>query len=218
MAYRVKEIFYSLQGEGARAGRPAVFCRFSGCDLWSGKEFDRARALCSFCDTDFVGTDGLNGGVFASASELSTTIQMVWRSHSGASLEHSAPYVVFTGGEPMLQLDHCLVSAVKSMGFETAVETNGLHNVPASIDWITLSPKCVAGLMQTKGHELKLVFPQEVTPESVEDLDFDFFFLMPKATEIKGQTEKHTVMALDYCSRNPRWKLTLQYNKIWGIP
>lgn len=207
--YSVKELFYTLQGEGARTGRVAVFCRFSGCNLWSGRERDRATAACDFCDTDFVGTDGLGGGRFATADELADAILGTWK--GGAA----APYVVFTGGEPLLQLDAALVAACKKRGFEVAVETNGTIEPPDGIDWITVSPKPRSELRLKTGQELKLVFPQEVTPESVAGLDFPLFFLQP----LDGpDRQRNTELAIAYCREHPRWQLSVQTHKILGIP
>lgn len=208
--FSVKEILYTLQGEGARTGRPAVFCRFAGCNLWSGRERDRAAAACDFCDTDFVGTDGPGGGTFASATDLADAIARTWPAGHG-----STPYVVFTGGEPLLQLDAATVEACKSRGFEVAVETNGTLEPPPGVDWITVSPKPRSELRLRTGDELKLVFPQEVAPESVADLDFRLFYLQP----LDGpDRERNTARAIDYCRRNPRWRLSLQTHKLIGIP
>jgi 7-carboxy-7-deazaguanine synthase (Cx14CxxC type) len=212
MAYAVKELHYTLQGEGARAGRAAVFCRFAGCNLWSGFDKDRATAICDFCDTDFVGTDGVGGGVFASARELADVIGAAWvpSRTSGA-----VPYVVFTGGEPLLQLDESLVDACHERGFEVAVETNGTRPVPAGVDWVTVSPKTLAELVVEQGHELKLVFPQKVTPESVASLRFDRFFLQP----LDGpDREKNMQRTIEYCRDHPQWRLSLQTHKIGGFP
>ena len=212
MTYAVKELHYTLQGEGARAGRAAVFCRFAGCNLWSGFEKDRATAICDFCDTDFVGTDGVGGGVFPSARELADVIGAAWvpSRTSGA-----VPYVVFTGGEPLLQLDESLVEACHERGFEVAVETNGTRPVPAGVDWVTVSPKTLAELVVEQGHELKLVFPQRVTPESVASLRFDRFFLQP----LDGpDREKNMQRTIEYCRDHPQWRLSLQTHKLLRIP
>ncbi|MBM4269672.1 MAG: 7-carboxy-7-deazaguanine synthase [Deltaproteobacteria bacterium] len=216
--YAVKEIYYTLQGEGARCGRPAVLCRFAGCNLWTGREEDRAEAACRFCDTDFVGTDGPGGGRFASADDLAAAIARVWESGSGeapAGEGESAAYVVFTGGEPLLQLDEAVVEACHRRGFEVAVETNGTLPAPAGIDWITVSPKPDAQLVLTSGDELKLVYPHEVTPESVAALDFSLFYLQPMDGPDRT---RNTVLAMEYCRRHPRWRLSLQTHKLLGIP
>lgn len=208
--YTVKEILYTLQGEGARTGRAAVFCRFSGCNLWSGREQDRSTAACDFCDTDFIGTDGPGGGKFETAEDLADAIARIWP--EGAP---GTPYVVFTGGEPLLQLDESTVSACKRRGFEIAVETNGTVDAPPGIDWITVSPKPRSDLRLTRGDELKLVFPHAVTPESVADLDFPLFFLQP----LDGPNQaENTARAVAYCRDNPTWRLSLQTHKFLGIP
>ena len=220
MAYSVKELFFTLQGEGARAGRPAVFCRFAGCNLWSGREQDRASAACSFCDTDFVGTDGEGGGRFADAECLGARIEDVWRLETGARERRlpvrfdAEPYVVFTGGEPLLQLDEALIDACHARGFEIAVETNGTFPVPDSIDWITVSPKPDSTLVQRSGQELKLVYPHAVEPETVALLDFGEFYLQPlDGPDALVNTER----ALAYCRAHPPWKLSLQTHKLIGI-
>jgi 7-carboxy-7-deazaguanine synthase len=218
--YTVKEIYYTLQGEGAQAGRAAVFCRFTGCNLWSGHEADRAGAVCSFCDTDFVGTDGPGGGAFADPEALLSVLARTWEAGSGAGpLATGAeprPYVVFTGGEPLLQLDPPLIAACHGGGFEVGVETNGTCPAPAGLDWITVSPKSGAPLVQPTGDELKLAFPQPgLTPELLAGLGFRFFFLQP----IDGpERERNTQAAVDYCLRHPRWRLSLQIHKLVGLP
>jgi 7-carboxy-7-deazaguanine synthase (Cx14CxxC type) len=214
MSYAVKEIFLTLQGEGAQSGRPAVFCRFAGCNLWSGLERDRATAQCTFCDTDFVGTDGQNGGKFADASALADAIEGLWpETPAGADA-----YVVFTGGEPCLQLDTELLQELAARGFETAVETNGTLEVPEGVDWICVSPKPNSQLTQTRGHELKFVYPQEaLSPDDFADLDFEHFFLQPMDTG-DGETSWHNVhAAISYCLQNPQWRLSLQSHKILGL-
>lgn len=212
MAYFVKELFYTLQGEGIRAGRPAVFCRFSGCNLWTGREEDRARAVCRFCDTDFVGVNGPGGGRFASAEELSRAVAAAWPQGEPGG----RPYVVCTGGEPLLQLDEALCAALHAEGFEVAVETNGTLPAPPGVDWICVSPKAGADLALRSGHELKLVFPQEgAAPERFEELDFEYFLLQPMDGLLRQQ---HTALALRYCLEHPRWRLSLQTHKILGIP
>ena len=209
--YAVKELLYTLQGEGARTGRPAVFCRFAGCNLWSGREQDRAEAACRFCDTDFVGTDGPGGGTFADSEALADAIAGAWPVGG-----RSVPYVVFTGGEPLLQLDAATVAACKARGFEVAVETNGTVDPPEGIDWITMSPKPRSRLRITRGDELKLVFPQEeVPPESVEHLDFPLFYLQP----LDGpERVSNTAAAVEYCRTHPHWRLSVQTHKVLGIP
>ena len=210
MNFVVKEIFKTLQGEGALAGRAAVFCRFSGCNLWSGREEDRATATCQFCDTDFVGSDGYGGGRFAGAQALAEAIASAW----GPALK--GRFVVFTGGEPLLQLDAELVDAVRARGFFTAVETNGTFAAPASLDWICVSPKAGAIIRQTTGQELKLVFPQPgAAPEQFEGLDFQHFFLQPMDGP---ERVRNTTMAVAYCLAHPRWRISLQTHKLMGIP
>ena len=213
MSYSVKEIFYTLQGEGANAGRAAVFCRFAGCNLWNGSEADRASAICQFCDTDFVGTNGINGGRYATAAELAGAVRRIWKPVFDNS---SRPLVVCTGGEPLLQLDEELVRSFHSFGFEVAVETNGTKQPPEGIDWVCVSPKAGAELVLRSGDELKLVFPQaECAPEQYEDLDFRHFFLQP----MDGyDSELNTRKVVEYCLANPRWRLSLQTHKILGIP
>jgi 7-carboxy-7-deazaguanine synthase (Cx14CxxC type) len=208
--YSVKEIYYTLQGEGAQAGRPAVFCRFAGCNLWSGREEDRADATCKFCDTDFVGADGPDGGKFANADELARACRAVWKGNSG-----TPPFVVLTGGEPMLQVDETLIEALHAAGFEIAIETNGTLPVPRSIDWICVSPKAGAKLLQRSGDELKLVHPQaELGPEDLGDLDFRHYLLQPMDGE---RRDANTVAAIDYCLAHPKWRLSLQTHKILGL-
>ena len=210
--YTIKEIYYTLQGEGARTGRPAVLCRFAGCNLWSGREADRADADCDFCDTDFVGTDGPGGGTFADPESVASAIGAAWPRDPSPGV----PYVVFTGGEPLLQLDVELIEACHRAGFEVAVETNGTCEAPPGIDWLTVSPKPGPPLRQRSGDELKLAFPQaKVTPESVAGLRFACFYLQP----IDGpEREENTRRALDYCLRHPQWRLSLQTHKLLGIP
>ncbi len=207
MTYTVKEIFYTLQGEGAHTGRAAVFCRFAGCNLWTGREEDRARAICQFCDTDFVGT-GPDGGRFASAEGLADAVDRCWRGGAGK-------YVVCTGGEPLLQLDDAAITAMHDRGFEVAVETNGTRPAPDSLDWICVSPKAGAPLVQKSGDELKLVFPQDhAMPEQFEDLGFEHFFLQPMDG---AATASNTERAIEYCLRNPRWRLSIQTHKLLGL-
>jgi len=208
MTYAVKEMFYTLQGEGARTGRPAVFVRFAGCNLWSGREQDRAAAVCSFCDTDFVGTDGGGGGKFDAADALARAAAALW---PGGGV----PYVVCTGGEPLLQLDEPLIDALHARDFEIAVETNGTIAAPRGIDWICVSPKAGAEFVQRIGHELKLVFPQSgAEPERYDRCSFQHFFLQPMDGPAR---EANTRAAIDYCLTHPRWRLSLQTHKLLGL-
>tara|TARA_R110002096_G_scaffold239773_1_gene431563 strand:- start:1033 stop:1680 length:648 start_codon:yes stop_codon:yes gene_type:complete len=215
MTWSVKEAYYTLQGEGAQTGRAAVFLRFAGCNLWSGLERDRDKAVCRFCDTDFVGTNGLNGGKFRAAADLAAHVRAIWEAEAGAA---RPAYVVCTGGEPLLQLDAPLIAALKAEGFEIGVETNGTIAAPAGLDWICVSPKANAPLVQTSGNELKLVYPQiepEAQPERFSQLDFTHFFLQPKddpnaARNLQGATT--------YCMKNPQWRLSLQTHKLIGLP
>jgi 7-carboxy-7-deazaguanine synthase (Cx14CxxC type) len=210
-SYKIKEIFYTLQGEGAQSGRPAVFCRFSGCNLWSGREEDRHKAICRFCDTDFRGTDGLNGGRYPTPAGLADKVAGLWPEGQGGK-----PYVVCTGGEPLLQLDEALVEAFHERGIEVAVETNGTKTPPPGIDWICVSPKAGADLILTYGQELKLVFPQPgAEPERFEQLDFEHFFLQPMDGP---RIERNMQLTLDYCLKHPHWRLSLQTHKILDIP
>lgn len=211
MSYAVKEIFLTLQGEGYFAGRTAVFCRFSGCNLWSGQENDRANAICQFCDTDFVGMDGSGGGRFEDANSLAIAIEKHW-----GERDTSYRFVVFTGGEPLLQLDKSLIDVLKKKGFFIAVETNGTMPVPKGVDWICVSPKQGAALMQMHGDELKLVYPQEaMNPQKFESLSFKSFRLQPRDDE---QRDKHLRQAIQYCQDHPKWYLSLQTHKLIGIP
>lgn len=211
--YRVKEIFYTLQGEGAHAGRPAVFCRFTSCNLWTGREEDRHRAACRFCDTDFTGTDGPGGGRFATPLELAGAVRVAW---PGVPDGHVQPYVVCTGGEPLLQLDDPAVRALQRAGFEVAVETNGTLPAPPSLDWICVSPKAGAPLKQFTGDELKLVYPQDgAPPEMFEHLGFRSLRLQPMDGPDR---DKNTRLAVEYCLAHPRWRLSLQTHKYLGIP
>ncbi len=210
MTYAAKEIFKTLQGEGAQAGRAAVFCRFAGCNLWSGREIDRASAACTFCDTDFIGTDGTGGGKFRDADTLADTLASVW----GPDTEHR--YVVFTGGEPLLQLDAPLIDAVHARGFTIAIETNGTLAAPPGIDWICVSPKAGNALSITSGDELKLVYPQaDALPARFEHLDFTHFFLQPLDSPLRAS---HTAQAVTYCMQHPKWRLSVQSHKYIGIP
>jgi 7-carboxy-7-deazaguanine synthase len=213
MSYSVKEIYYTLQGEGANTGRAAVFCRFTGCNLWSGREEDRATAICQFCDTDFIGTDGPGGGRFPSANDLARAVAAEWRAPKNQLVR---PLVVCTGGEPLLQLDEDLVSAFHNQGFEVAVETNGTRPCPHGVDWVCLSPKAGTDLVIRSGQELKLIYPQEgAEPEMYEGLDFKHFFLQP----MDGPAQKvNTELAVKYCLDHPQWRLSLQAHKLIGIP
>ncbi|MGP0058469.1 MAG: 7-carboxy-7-deazaguanine synthase [Beijerinckiaceae bacterium] len=209
-SYAVKELFLTLQGEGAQAGRTAVFCRFAGCNLWSGREADRATAQCGFCDTDFVGTDGENGGRFETAAALAAAIASLWCD------DDLHRYVVFTGGEPLLQLDEALIRALHDIRFKCAIETNGTIAPPAGLDWICVSPKAGTPLVVRRGDELKLVFPQGgLDPENLVDLAFDNFFLQPMDGP---DLEANTAKAVAYCLSHPRWRLSLQTHKLIGLP
>jgi 7-carboxy-7-deazaguanine synthase len=226
--YAVKELFYTLQGEGAQTGRAAVFLRFSGCNLWSGQEKDRAEAACSFCDTDFVGTNGPGGGKYASAPALAAAARRTWpqavwpeapqpeAESPNASSSGGRPLIVCTGGEPLLQLDGALITALHGQGFEIAIETNGTISASAGIDWICVSPKSGAPLRQTRGDELKLVYPQSgVMPETYVELDFTHFFLQPKDGP---DVALNTGEAAAYCLTHPRWRLSVQTHKLIGLP
>lgn len=210
MVYSVKEIFYTLQGEGGQAGRPAVFCRFTGCNLWSGLEKDRANAICKFCDTDFVGTDGPGGGKFKTAADLASAVKAKWTGDGGK------PLVVCTGGEPLLQLDASLVDAFHAEGIEIAVESNGTIEPPEGLDWLCISPKLGSDLVVTSGTELKLVYPQEGgDPAQFENLNFDHFFLQPMDSPALAE---NTAAAVDYCKAHPKWRLSVQTHKAIDIP
>jgi 7-carboxy-7-deazaguanine synthase (Cx14CxxC type) len=211
VSYAVKELFLTLQGEGGQAGRAAVFCRFSGCNLWSGREEDRAQAICSFCDTDFVGLDGPGGGRFKAPTALARAARSIWRGPDGSSA-----LIVCTGGEPLLQLDAPLIAAFHSEGFEVAVETNGSIAAPAGLDWVCVSPKADVPLAQTSGDELKLVYPQAgVDPAWFEGLAFARFLLQPMDGP---QRAENTQAAVDYCLQHPRWRLSVQTHKYLGLP
>jgi 7-carboxy-7-deazaguanine synthase (Cx14CxxC type) len=213
VSYTVKEIFYTLQGEGANAGRPAVFCRFAGCNLWSGHEADRAAAVCRFCDTDFVGMDGPGGGRFATAAALADAVEAAWPAGTAGP---EKKLVVSTGGEPLLQLDEPVIAALHARGFEVAIETNGTQPVPPGVDWVCVSPKAGADLIVTTGDELKLVFPQPgAEPERFRHLAFDHFYLQPMDGPDR---ETNTQLALRYCLAHPGWRLSLQTHKLLGIP
>ena len=210
MSYAVKEIFYTLQGEGAQSGRAAVFCRFAGCNLWSGREQDRASAVCNFCDTDFVGTDGTGGGKFVNAEALAEAIAQAWEAPG-----QQGRYVVLTGGEPLLQVDEALTTALHARGFTIAVETNGTQPAPPGLDWICVSPKAAAQVVLTQGHELKLVYPQvQADPARFAGLDFQHFFLQPMdGPDRVANTER----AIAYCQQHPQWRLGIQSHKMIGI-
>ena len=211
--YSVKEMFFTLQGEGAQAGRAAVFCRFAGCNLWNGREADRASAQCNFCDTDFIGMDGVGGGRFASSEALAQAVTALWP--AGAAGKLGKPYVVCTGGEPLLQLDQALVDALHAQGFEIAVETNGTQLPPQDLDWICVSPKADVPLQLTSGDELKLVYPQPLAPpERFEGLDFKHFFLQPMDNLLRAD---NTRRAVEYCMAHPQWRLSVQMHKVIGI-
>lgn len=211
MSYAVKELFYTLQGEGANAGRPAVFCRFSGCNLWSGREEDRAAAVCRFCDTDFVGTDGIGGGRYETATDLAAAVVAAWPRRAGGW-----PLVVCTGGEPLLQMDEALLDALHGVGFEIAIETNGTQPALEGIDWICVSPKADAEWVLRSGDELKVVFPQAgIDPAALEGLSFRHFFLQPMDG---AERDSNTRLAIEYCLSHPRWRLSLQTHKVVGIP
>jgi len=213
MSYSVKEIFYTLQGEGANTGRPAVFCRFSGCNLWSGRERDRSNATCKFCDTEFVGTDGPRGGKFSDSASLVSIVVDTWK---GKSSQSSSRMVVCTGGEPLLQVDDGLVKRFHEEGFEVAVETNGTVDPPCGIDWICVSPKAGTELKLKSGNELKLIYPQAgISPEELEILDFANFFVQPMDGP---HITRNTELAIEFCLANPKWRLSLQTHKIVGIP
>jgi 7-carboxy-7-deazaguanine synthase len=212
MSYAVKEIFYTLQGEGAQAGRAAVFCRFAGCNLWSGRESDRAGAVCQFCDTDFVGVNGPGGGTFSSAAALADAIAAAWPAHGGRERK----FVVCTGGEPLLQLDGPLIVALHAREFEVAVETNGTIEAPPELDWICVSPKAGARLLQRSGDEIKIVYPQEgINLQTCEGLAFRHFFLQPMDGPSRAE---NTERAVRFCMDHPQWRLSLQTHKIVGIP
>lgn len=208
MSYKVKEVFKTIQGEGFQSGRTAILCRFTGCNLWSGYEKHRANATCRFCDTDFIGTNGLNGGSFSSADSLANHIENIW------GTGQTNRFVVLTGGEPMLQVDKSLILLLKRKGFYVAIETNGSLNVPSEVDWICVSPKSGVVLKQTHGSELKLIYPQDTDPKIYEILDFKYFFLQPMDNTY---LEKNMKLSVDYCQKNTLWRLSLQSHKVLGI-
>ena len=210
MTYSVKEIFLTLQGEGGQAGKAAVFCRFAGCNLWTGREQDRHKAVCTFCDTDFVGTDGEGGGKFATADDLANAVEAAWTGGPNDRL------VVCTGGEPLLQLDAAAIDALHARGFQIACETNGTVAAPEGIDWVCVSPKADAPVVQTRGQELKLVYPQDkALPERFEGLDFERFYLQPMDGPDR---ERNTQLAVAYCLSHPQWRLSVQTHKYLGLP
>ena len=213
MIFSVKEIYFTIQGEGARSGRAAIFCRFSGCNLWSGLEHQREKAVCNFCDTDFNGTDGENGGKYCTVEELATVIEGIWIQ---STCDDTNRYVVFTGGEPGLQINEELVSSLQAKKFEVAIETNGTVPLPDNLDWITVSPKTRTPFVVTKGSELKFVFPQEqLTPEEFKTLDFEHFYIQPK---FDCQYDDNLHDCFEFCLKHPKWKLSLQAHKYIGIP
>jgi 7-carboxy-7-deazaguanine synthase (Cx14CxxC type) len=213
MSYSVKEVFYSLQGEGFHSGRPAIFCRMSKCNLWTGREADRATAICQFCDTDFIGTDGQNGGRFKTAEALCQHLLQFWPKNT-----LQPPFVVITGGEPLLQVDETLLLALHAQGFEIAVETNGTLQAPTGIDWLCVSPKANAPLILTHGQELKLVYPQtDLQPEKVAHLAFEHFYLQPMDDNDPSVSQQNIARAVAYCLQHPQWKLSLQTHKLLGI-
>ncbi|MCU7833863.1 MAG: 7-carboxy-7-deazaguanine synthase [gamma proteobacterium symbiont of Taylorina sp.] len=213
MTYFVKELFYTLQGEGAQTGRAAVFCRFSGCNIWSGQEKDRQKTICYFCDTDFVGTDGEGGEKFYSADELSKAIHTAW-----PVMDQGVPYVIFTGGEPLLQLDSELISQLHHMGFEVGVETNGTIKVPEGVDWICVSPKTLDGLKQISGQEIKLLYPlKHVSPEECDTFDFDYFYLQAIDNSAMKESTDNVQSVVDYCLAHPKWRVSLQTHKILDL-
>lgn len=220
MPYRIKEAFYSLQGEGFHSGRPAIFCRFSHCNLWTGQEADRAHAVCPFCDTDFVGTDGQNGGRFDTADDLAKHLLALWpKTHSTENRQAwPNPFVVLTGGEPLLQVDQALVDTFHEHGFEIAIETNGTLTAPQGLDWVCVSPKANAPLILDNGDELKLVYPQaDCPPEKVASLQFDHFYLQAMDDADPDIQARNLKATLDYCLSHPQWKLSLQTHKILGV-
>jgi len=221
--YKVKEMFYSLQGEGARAGRAAVFCRFSKCNLWNGREESRLDSICKFCDTDIIGTDGQNGGVFDRAETLASKISMMWSENTNSTNSLSKPYVIFTGGEPLLQLNEDIIEHMHAKGFEVAIESNGTLPLPVGVDWVCLSPKSNAEVVFKRCDELKLVYPQhDALPERFKDFPSAHFFLSPMASPTihfgdDPIKQKNTKAALEYCLKHPQWRLTLQLHKLLGI-
>ena len=215
MSYKIKEIFYTLQGEGAQSGRPAVFCRFTGCNLWTGKEKDRPKAICQFCDTDFWGMDGLNGGKYKTAYELAAKVASLWPVPITNNIA-GKPLVVCTGGEPALQMDAAIIEAFHHQNFDVAIETNGTVEIPPTIDWVCVSPKADTDILITKGNELKLVFPQQgAEPEKYQSFNFSHFYLQPMDGPNAAQ---NTQLCLEFCLQNPQWSLSLQSHKLLNIP
>ncbi len=213
MSYSIKEIFYSLQGEGFYTGRPAIFCRMSLCNLWTGREADRTHAICQFCDTDFIGTNGQNGGRFPNAETLCQHLRSFWPSNT-----NTPPFIVLTGGEPLLQVDEALIHQLHQYQFEIAIETNGTKSPPPNIDWICMSPKANAPILLESGHELKLVYPQlELMPKQVEHLDFKHFYLQPMADNNPKIYQSNLKQTIEYCLKHPKWQLSLQTHKLLGI-
>ena len=211
MAYNIKEIFYSLQGEGYHAGRPAIFCRFTGCNLWNGLEKSRESSDCDFCDTDFIGTDGTYGGKYSAAQELADVIRAIWPKNALGK-----PYVVCTGGEPLLQLDRVLILKLQEYGFEVAAETNGTKSAPKELDWVCVSPKTLDKFIQKSGNEIKLVYPLDyIKPKDVENLGFDHFYLQP--LDEGNNSQKNTQTVIGYCLKNPKWHMSLQRHKLLNI-
>ncbi|MDG6778356.1 7-carboxy-7-deazaguanine synthase [Thiomicrorhabdus sp. zzn3] len=216
MGYSVKEVFYSLQGEGFHSGRPAIFCRLSQCNLWTGREQDRDKAVCQFCDTDFIGTDGQNGGRFDNAESLCQHLLLFWPQNKEDG--SPSPFVVLTGGEPLLQVDQVLVDTLHQHGFEIAIETNGTKHAPDGIDWVCVSPKAGAPLLLDHGDELKLVYPQpQLQPEKLAHLDFEHFYLQPMDDKNPQISQENIRQAVNYCLQHPQWKLSLQTHKLLGI-
>ena len=216
MSYAVKEIVRTIQGEGFYTGRPAIFCRFTGCNLWSGREEDRSEAICRFCDTDFLGTDGPGGGQFRSAADLADAARATWDDAPG---DEGRPLIVCTGGEPLLQLDAPLVAALRAREFEVAVETNGTRLPPTDVDWLCVSPKAGAELRLTSGDELKLVYPQgDLDPRQFEPLVFRWFYLQPLMSDSAEETRRNTELCETYCRAHPRWQLSIQTHKLLGLP
>jgi len=215
MSYSIKEIYYTLQGEGAHAGRPAVFCRFTGCNLWTGREEDRHKAICQFCDTNFIGTDGPRGGTYLTAEDIALAVDSCWPANDGGGWVGNK-LVVCTGGEPLLQLDASIVEAFHDLGFTVAIETNGTKLPPPGIDWICVSPKVNAPVVLTRGDELKLVYPQiDGDPSKYASLDFDRFFLQPMDGPLQNENIQ---LAAQYCLQHPQWELSLQTHKLIGLP
>jgi 7-carboxy-7-deazaguanine synthase len=213
--YYIKEIFYTLQGEGQQSGTAAVFCRFSKCNLWSGRESDREKAICKFCDTDFLNTEGVNGGEYTEDEILKIALEIIPKN---IDLKKNVVLVVFTGGEPALQLTKELVDKFKNAGFRSSIETNGTILVPDNLDWITVSPKANTKIKQIKGNEIKIVYPQEIDPREFSDLNFDHFYLSPMTCKDEAITRENIKKAINYCLNNPKWRISYQNHKVWQIP